>query len=67
MARILLGPAHKNLFITTALLGGIFLMIADVLSRTLLVPKEIPTGIIIAIIGAPYFLWLMHRSNKIKI
>ncbi|SHM94632.1 iron complex transport system permease protein [Gracilibacillus kekensis] len=66
VARMLLGPAHKQLFMTSALLGGVFLMIADVLSRTLLVPKEIPSGIIIAIIGAPYFLWLMNRSNKWK-
>ncbi len=67
VARMLLGPSHKHLVITTALLGATFLMIADTLSRTLLVPKEIPSGIIIAIIGAPYFLWLMHRANKIKI
>ncbi|MGP4040659.1 iron ABC transporter permease [Gracilibacillus sp. D59] len=66
VARILLGPAHRHLFVTAALLGGVFLMVADVLSRTLLVPKEIPTGIIVAIIGAPYFLWLMNRSNKWK-
>ncbi len=67
VARMLLGPAHKHLFVTTALLGAVFLMIADVLSRTLLVPKEIPSGIIVAIIGAPYFLWLMHKSNRIKL
>ncbi|QGH34148.1 iron chelate uptake ABC transporter family permease subunit [Gracilibacillus salitolerans] len=66
VARLLLGPAHKHLFFTTALLGGVILMVADVLSRTLLVPKEIPSGIIVAIIGAPYFLWLMNRSNKWK-
>ncbi|WP_091484965.1 iron ABC transporter permease [Gracilibacillus orientalis] len=66
VARLMLGPAHKHLFFTTALLGGVVLMVADVLSRTLLVPKEIPSGIIVAIIGAPYFLWLMNRSNKWK-
>ncbi|WP_208588062.1 iron ABC transporter permease [Gracilibacillus suaedae] len=67
VARLLLGPAHKHLFFTTALLGGVTLMVADVLSRTLLVPKEIPSGIIVAIIGAPYFLWLMNRSNKVRL
>ncbi|UOQ85240.1 iron ABC transporter permease [Gracilibacillus salinarum] len=66
VARLLLGPVHKKLLPATALLGAVFLMIADVLSRTLLVPKEIPSGIIVAIIGAPYFLWLMNRSNKWK-
>ncbi|UFT99878.1 iron ABC transporter permease [Radiobacillus kanasensis] len=66
VSRMLLGPSHKHLLPTTALLGGFFLVIADILSRTLLVPKEIPSGIIVAIIGAPYFLYIMYRSNQIR-
>ncbi|WP_373285573.1 iron ABC transporter permease [Paraliobacillus quinghaiensis] len=66
LARIMLGPSQKHLLPTTALLGAALLLFADILSRTLFVPKEIPSGIIVAIIGAPYFLFLMHRSNKIK-
>lgn len=66
LARMFLGPAHRLLLPASALLGALLLMIADILSRTLLVPKEIPSGTLIAIIGAPYFLWLMYRSTKIK-
>lgn len=65
LARILLGPSQKHLLPTTALLGAVLLIFSDILSRTLFVPKEIPSGIIVAIIGAPYFLYLMYRSNKI--
>ncbi|MDL4839308.1 iron ABC transporter permease [Aquibacillus rhizosphaerae] len=66
VARMFLGPGHKHLLPTTALLGAVFLVIADILSRTLIVPKEIPSGIIVALIGAPYFLYIMYRSNQIK-
>ncbi|MCT2536047.1 iron ABC transporter permease [Aquibacillus koreensis] len=66
LARMLLGPAHRHLLPTTALLGAVLLVIADILSRTLIVPKEIPSGIIVALIGAPYFLYIMYRSNQIK-
>lgn len=64
LARIVLGTSQKHLLPTTALLGAVLLIFSDILSRTLFVPKEIPSGIIVAIIGAPYFLYLMYRSNK---
>lgn len=66
LSRILIGPKNKQLLPLTAITGAIFLTIADILSRTLLVPKEIPSGVLVALIGAPYFLWLMNRSNKVK-
>ncbi|WP_079710867.1 iron ABC transporter permease [Paraliobacillus ryukyuensis] len=66
VARIILGATQKYILPITALLGATVLVFADILSRTLLVPKEIPSGIIVAIIGAPYFLFLMYRSNHIK-
>ncbi|WP_102027582.1 iron ABC transporter permease [Salirhabdus sp. Marseille-P4669] len=65
LARMLIGPNNKQLLPLTAILGAIFLTIADILSRTLLVPKEIPSGVLVALIGTPYFLWLMHRTNKV--
>ncbi|WP_371069384.1 iron ABC transporter permease [Sediminibacillus sp. JSM 1682029] len=65
-ARILLGSGHKQLLPASALIGAVLLVIADILSRTLLVPKEIPSGILVALIGAPYFLWLMYRSSHVK-
>ncbi|SET98229.1 iron complex transport system permease protein [Salinibacillus kushneri] len=66
LSRILIGPKNKQLLPLTAITGAIFLTIADILSRTLLVPKEIPSGVLVALIGAPYFLWLMKRTNKIQ-
>lgn len=60
-ARLLVGPSNRRLLPVTILIGGLLLLVADVLSRTLLAPNEIPSGIIVAIIGAPYFLWLMKR------
>ncbi|SDK05799.1 iron complex transport system permease protein [Sediminibacillus albus] len=67
VARMFLGPGHKYLLPCSALLGAFFLVVADILSRTLLVPKEIPSGILVALMGAPYFLWLMYKSSLPKV
>ncbi|MFZ3579601.1 iron ABC transporter permease [Virgibacillus sp. DJP39] len=61
-ARLLVGPSNLRLLPVTILFGGALLVIADLFSRTLLAPNEIPSGILVAIIGAPYFLWLMKKS-----
>jgi len=45
------------------MLGGIFLIWADVLSRILVAPEELPVGIITAMFGAPFFIWLMQRNG----
>ncbi|SEQ64691.1 iron complex transport system permease protein [Virgibacillus subterraneus] len=60
-ARLLVGPSNQRLLPVTILIGGALLVIADLFSRTLLAPNEIPSGILVAIIGAPYFLWLMKK------
>ncbi|MFB4169550.1 iron ABC transporter permease [Virgibacillus sp. JSM 102003] len=60
-ARLLVGPSNQRLLPVTILVGGALLVIADLFSRTLLAPNEIPSGILVAIIGAPYFLWLMKK------
>ncbi|WP_138416130.1 iron ABC transporter permease [Aquibacillus sediminis] len=62
VSRLIVGPENKKLLPTSMLVGGILLVVADLFSRTMLAPKEIPSGILVAIIGAPYFLWLMKRS-----
>ena len=62
--RIVLGPDNRLLLPATALSGGIFLIIADLCARTLLAPAEIPVGAITAIIGAPFFIYLLRRSKK---
>ena len=63
MARMLIGPDHRKLIPFAAILGGIFLMVSDMLARSLMPPLEIPVGIITAIAGGPYFIYLL-RKNK---
>ena len=62
--RILVGPDHRILIPTSALAGGIFLVWADTVARTVLSPTEIPVGIITALCGAPFFIYLLQKSKK---
>jgi iron complex transport system permease protein len=62
--RLILGPDHRLLLPASALAGGAFLVIADLLARTLLAPVEIPVGVITAIIGAPIFIYLLRRTRR---
>ena len=62
--RLRLGPDHRLLLPASALAGAAFVVIADLLARTLLAPIEIPVGIITALIGAPFFLYLLRRSRR---
>jgi len=64
VVRLSLGPDHRLLLPASALAGGAFLVIADLLARTLLAPVEIPVGVITAIIGAPIFIYLLRRSRR---
>jgi len=61
--RILVGPDHRHLFFLSSLTGGVFLVICDLLARTLLAPAELPIGIITAAFGAPFFIYLLHRRR----
>lgn len=66
-ARLVLGEQqrHRNLVIGAALFGAILLVIADTVGRAALAPKEIPSGLVTAVIGAPYFLWLLWRNRSV--
>ncbi len=63
VVRLLIGPDHRFVFPTAILAGGLFLLLADTLARTLLSPMEIPVGVITSLAGAPFFLYLLHRSK----
>ena len=63
IARLLVGPDHRIMLPVAAFLGGAFLILCDVLARTLMSPTEIPIGAITAIIGAPLFIYLLRRKN----
>lgn len=61
--RLLLGPRHHLLLPASALAGAIFLTLSDLLARVLIAPAVLPVGIFTALVGAPFFLFLL-RSNK---
>ncbi|WP_114497352.1 iron ABC transporter permease [Fontibacillus phaseoli] len=62
-ARLLVPNANRKLTVLSALLGAVFLVLADIVGRVLLAPKEIPSGLVVALLGAPYFLWLMRSAG----
>ncbi|WP_394141006.1 FecCD family ABC transporter permease [Cytobacillus oceanisediminis] len=66
LTRLLWGPDHKHLLPLSILMGAGFLIIADLVSRTIIAPTELPIGVITAIIGAPVFaIILIKRKNKL--
>lgn len=64
LSRRLVGARHKVLIPTCALVGAILVLTADIIARTIIEPAEIPTGIVVSIIGAPYFLFLMVKNKR---
>ena len=62
--RLLLGPDHRLLLPAAALAGAAFLAMADLVARTVLAPTEIPVGIITAMLGGPFLLYLLRRSLR---
>lgn len=63
MIRIAAGPDHRLLLPASALLGGTLLVGADIVARIAVAPAELPLGIVTALIGAPFFLWLLLRRQ----
>ena len=61
LARLVFGPDHRVLVPASALAGGLFLVICDTFARTIMAPVEIPVGVITALIGGPFFLFLLRR------
>lgn len=64
ITRRLVGPSHEGLLPVTALFGGALLVIADLIGRWVISPSELPIGIVTALIGAPYFMFLLYRSRS---
>ena len=62
--RLLLGPRHRLLLPAAAIGGAIFLVLADLLARTVLAPDILPDGVFTALVGAPFFLFLLKRSKR---
>ncbi|MEL6954919.1 MAG: iron ABC transporter permease [Pseudomonadota bacterium] len=65
LLRLITGPDHRFLLINSALLGASFLLLADIISRLIVAPSEMPIGIITAAIGGPFFLWILLRNRSL--
>lgn len=63
IGRKIIGPKHKRLIPVSALIGTLLLLVADTISRNILAPIEIPVGIVVSIIGVPYFIYLMLAND----
>lgn len=67
ICRLLIGPDHRYLTPATLLFGGAFLALCDTLARTVIAPTELPVGILTALLGGPFFLWLLlSRASKLE-
>ncbi len=63
VVRLLWGPDYRRTLPLAILVGGSFLLAADVVARVVLAPRELPVGVITAVVGAPFFLWLLYRTK----
>ena len=63
LGRMLCGPDHRSLVPISACLGALLLTITDMISRTVLAPAELPVGIVTAMIGAPFFIYLLFKQR----
>jgi iron complex transport system permease protein len=64
LCRLTLGPRHRLLLPVSALVGALFVVIADLLARTVAAPSEIPLGVVTALVGGPFFLSLLRHAGR---
>lgn len=67
LARVLFGSDYRRLLPTSALLGGILLILSDTLARTLISPQELPVGVITSFLGAPFFIYFLKRREAKRV
>jgi iron complex transport system permease protein len=65
LLRLASGPDHRALLVNAALLGAALLLVADMISRVVVAPAELPIGIVTAVLGAPVFLWILLRQRGV--
>jgi iron complex transport system permease protein len=63
LVRLMVGPDHRLVLPASALFGAAFLIACDVVARTIMAPIELPVGVITALVGGPFFLWLLVRKR----
>ncbi|MEN6390959.1 MAG: iron chelate uptake ABC transporter family permease subunit [Syntrophomonas sp.] len=64
MVRLISGPDHRVLLPLVVLTGAVFMVAADIAARVLIAPEELPVGIVTAIVGAPFFIYLLRRQKR---
>ncbi|UYP18331.1 iron ABC transporter permease [Rhodococcus sp. Z13] len=64
--RLLVGPGHRLLLPLSLMVGAAFLVLADVLARSVMAPAELPIGVVTAAVGAPFFLVVLRRSRGVR-
>jgi len=64
--RLVVGSDHRRLLPASILGGAIFLVLADLAARTVISPEELPVGAVTALLGAPFFLWLLRRQRRVS-
>jgi iron complex transport system permease protein len=62
LVRSMVKTTHGHLMLLASLVGGVLLMAADIMARGLIAPQELPVGVLTAVLGGGYLLWLMHRG-----
>jgi len=65
LLRLAIGPDHRYLLPASVLFGAVLLTCADMVSRTIVAPAELPIGIVTALLGAPFFLWILLRNRNL--
>lgn len=65
LLRLASGPDHRWLLVNSGLLGAVVLLIADMAGRTAIAPAELPIGIVTAMLGGPFFLWVLLRNRGV--
>jgi iron complex transport system permease protein len=63
MTRIVIGPDHRILFPTSTIIGAIFLVVCDAVARVIVAPVEVPVGVITALSGGPFFIYLLRKKK----
>jgi iron complex transport system permease protein len=63
LVRSVVKTTHGRLILLSGLMGGVLLLAADILARALIAPQELPVGVLTAVLGGSYLLWLMYRRT----
>lgn len=63
LGRMMAGPNHRSLIPLSMIIGALLLLIADMIARTVVAPLDMPVGIVTALLGSPFFIWLLVKQK----